>query len=168
MRMIFVGLMAAALPFPARAQTPPPVGCPAAVHHQFDFWAGKWIVRDSAGKQVGTSDVTVEASGCALVEHWKDNGGVKGASINYYDPGTQHWNQLWVGGRGGILHLSGALQGNAMVLTGERETAKGHVNDRITWTPLADGRVRQEWVISTDGGSTWQTAFDGYYQRAGG
>ena len=36
---------------------------------------------------------------------------------------------------------------------------------RITWTPLDGGRVRQHWESTTDGGKTWVTAFDGLYTR---
>jgi hypothetical protein len=39
--------------------------------------------------------------------------------------------------------------------------------DRVTWTPNADGSVRQLWEKSADGGATWTTAFDGLYTRAG-
>jgi hypothetical protein len=30
---------------------------------------------------------------------------------------------------------------------------------------LDDGRVRQHWRASKDGGETWVTVFDGYYSR---
>ena len=33
------------------------------------------------------------------------------------------------------------------------------------WQPLPDGRVRQLWESSKDGGETWTVAFDGYYAR---
>jgi len=33
------------------------------------------------------------------------------------------------------------------------------------WMPLQDGRVRQHWEATTDGGKTWTTVFDGYYSR---
>ena len=36
---------------------------------------------------------------------------------------------------------------------------------RIGWTPLHDGRVRQHWETSNDTGKTWTTAFDGYYTK---
>jgi hypothetical protein len=54
-----------------------------------------------------------------------------------------------------------------MVLTGtdKRNSPKGAVLDRITWTPLPDGRVLQQWDISPDGGTIWLVAFKGYYQR---
>jgi len=50
-----------------------------------------------------------------------------------------------------------------MVLSGERNTEEGIDVDRITWVPLEDGRVRQLWNISKDGGATWETAFEGMY-----
>ena len=37
--------------------------------------------------------------------------------------------------------------------------------NEITWTPNADGSVRQHWRISADGGKTWTTSFDGKYVR---
>jgi hypothetical protein len=37
--------------------------------------------------------------------------------------------------------------------------------DRTTLTPLEDGRVRQLIEISTDGGHSWRSIFDGYYSR---
>ena len=37
--------------------------------------------------------------------------------------------------------------------------------DRTTLTPLPDGRVRQVIEWSTDGGETWNIAFDAYYIR---
>jgi hypothetical protein len=52
-----------------------------------------------------------------------------------------------------------------MVLAGERQTPNGKVTDRIVWTPLEDGRVRQVWDMSSDGGRSWQLLFDGLYTR---
>jgi hypothetical protein len=36
---------------------------------------------------------------------------------------------------------------------------------RITWTPNADGTVRQFWDTSDDDGKTWVVSFDGIYRR---
>jgi hypothetical protein len=41
----------------------------------------------------------------------------------------------------------------------------GTIN-RVTWSTLDDGRVRQHWENSTDQGETWTTSFDGYYARS--
>jgi hypothetical protein len=64
-----------------------------------------------------------------------------------------------------VLHLSGSFEKQTMSLSGERQMPKGRVLDRISWTHLPDGRVQQEWNISTDGGQTWKKTFDGYYSR---
>ena len=69
---------------------------------------------------------------------------------------------------GGNLHLRGAFNGTSMVLSGERPGPNGViVQNRIRWTPLADGRVRQTWESSNDGGKTWTVSFDGYYKKKG-
>jgi hypothetical protein len=70
-----------------------------------------------------------------------------------------------VGSGGMVLHLSGTLDDKVMVLSGVRVTPKGQIIDRISWTPLTDGRVQQQWNISTDGGQNWTKTFDGFYSR---
>jgi hypothetical protein len=37
--------------------------------------------------------------------------------------------------------------------------------NRITFTPLPDGKVRQEWATSADKGKTWQVSFLGSYEK---
>ena len=52
-----------------------------------------------------------------------------------------------------------------MVLEGETRAENGQVTKhRITWTPNANGTVRQHWE-STDAKGEWSTAFDGLYTR---
>jgi len=39
---------------------------------------------------------------------------------------------------------------------------------RGLWSPLPDGRVRQFFEQSSDGGETWATWFEGFYSRTEG
>ena len=65
---------------------------------------------------------------------------------------------------GGLLLLEGGLVDSKMVLSGTANDASGKpARQRITWQKLSDGRVRQTWESSADGGATWTIAFDGYY-----
>lgn len=162
----------AASPAPPRTSTvasvasPTPTrepACEGPEFRQFDFWIGKWIVRNPEGKEVGRSEISQESAGCAIREQWKGVSGVRGMSINYYDPAERQWHQDWVGGDGAILHLRGGLQDGAMVLSGDTQSREGRVINRITWTPLPNDRVKQEWAISSDDGKTWQTSFVGLY-----
>jgi len=50
---------------------------------------------------------------------------------------------------------------DAAALDAERQLT---IYDRITWTPRADGTVRQLWETSADG-KTWSAIFDGLYSR---
>jgi hypothetical protein len=149
---------------PSPAPTPPPA-CIAPEFRQFDFWLGKWKVTNPQGQLAGTSDVSRQAEGCAIREQWTSASGKGGMSINYYDPVEQKWHQDWVGADGTILHLRGNLKDGAMILSGESKGAKGTVINRITWTPLPDGKVSQQWATSTNTGASWKIAFVGLYEK---
>lgn len=150
----------------ASAQGAAPAPCTGAEFHQFDFWLGRWTVTNPAGKPAGTSVIDRQADGCVVQEHWSGAGGVSGTSLNFYERATGKWNQVWVGGRGVVLRLSGGLQGTSMVLSGDAPGPTGAMqHQRLTFTPLDGGRVRQHWE-SSDDGEHWQTVFDGTYTPA--
>ncbi len=141
--------------------------CRRPEFRSFDFWLGDWEVRSPKGQVLGRDRVRRIADGCGLLESWDGGDGSHGTSINTYDTDLGRWTQRWVGG-GSTLWLVGGLDGAAMVLAGAaaRTTVRGRVLDRITWTPLPDGRVRQVWEISPDAGATWRQAFVGLYRRS--
>jgi hypothetical protein len=165
-RGVVLGVCFALVSAPAPAQQPQP-DCSGPQHRQFDFWAGTWEVTDSAGATVyGTNLVTHEESGCVLRERWTGARGGTGQSLNFFDRGTGRWSQVWVASNGTVLRLEGGLVAGAMFLEGDGRTPAGAaVRNRIVWTPQTDGRVRQVWFVSADGGATWRASFDGWYRR---
>jgi hypothetical protein len=169
--LILAGSPAASAQGTTSATPPPsrPPGCTTPMHRQFDFWIGEWTVTDSARTVVmGSNSVTLEDAGCTIHEHWVAGGPNPGTgqSLNAYDRNTGQWGQDWVGSGGNVAHLRGGLRDGSMVLESEVPLPNGGtMRQRITWTPKPDGRVRQHWETSRDGGKTWQTAFDGWYAR---
>jgi hypothetical protein len=150
----------------ADAQQPRPDACASAQHREFDFWVGEWEVTDSAGRTVyGTNHVNREEASCLVHENWTGSRGGTGQSLNFYNPMKARWEQVWVGSDGLVLQITGGLHGTSMVLEGEALGQDGKpAKQRATWTPQSDGRVRQFWEQSADGGTTWTVAFDGWYR----
>lgn len=164
---IAVLLCTAASVAPAQDETSEkgnPQPCKAAEYRQFDFWIGDWEVRNPDGEIAGHNTIERILDGCALKESWRGAKGSVGYSFNTYDRSHGQWHQTWVDANGLLLRLDGGMDEGSMVLRGEMPTREGGVaKTRISWTPEDDGRVRQHWEASKDGGETWQTVFDGLY-----
>ena len=139
--------------------------CGAAEHRQFDFWLGKWTIVEN-GLDAGTNVIRKALDGCAVTESYAADGFV-GRSLNSYDPATRQWHQHWVDHVGTVLTLFGGIENGSMVMQGSRPLPSGgRIVDRISWTKLARGEVRQLWVFSNDDGATFpNTQFDGLYTR---
>ncbi len=156
-------LLCALVPL-ASAQQPAPCSDPA--YRQFDFWVGKWEVFRPDGKVAGTNRIEKEYGGCVLHERYVTPGRYTGESLNSYDPARKVWHQTWVDNSGMLLLLEGQFNGKSMVLEGKTlDQAAKETKHRITWTPNADGSVRQLWE-STDAKGAWTVAFDGLYKRS--
>jgi hypothetical protein len=142
--------------------------CRAAEHRQFDFWLGDWTVSDANGRALGTNRIESLEDGCVMQEHWASaRGGITGTSLTAFDVDLRRWHQTWMDSGGNVALLDGGSIDGRIVLFGDTFGSNGHLHhrNRISWIPLADGRVRQWWEQSTDDGKTWSTVFDGYYAR---
>ncbi len=133
---------------------------------QFDFWLGDWRVEDPGGTYAGDNRIRKAELGCVLIENWTSRDGGTGMSLNYFDPVSGQWVQNWVG-LNLLIDLRGGLVDGAMVLEGTVHYYRDGKTSpmRGTWTPLPDGRVRQHFEHSADGGTTWTTWFDGFYTK---
>jgi hypothetical protein len=58
-----------------------------------------------------------------------------------------------------LLQLDGGIRDGAMEMQGRL----GESEQKIRWTPRADGTVLQEWDQSGDGGASWTNLFGGLY-----
>jgi tetratricopeptide (TPR) repeat protein len=135
-------------------------------NREFDFWVGEWDVKSPAGALLGQSSVQSIIESCVVYENWTGNTGYVGKSFNFYNPTRKKWQQTWVDGQGQALEFFGEIKEGSMAYTGEAPGADGKTQlQRLTFTPRADGTVRQFWETSDDGGKTWQVAFEGIYHR---
>ena len=147
--------------------TPTPKSCAAPEHRQFDFWIGEWTVTQPEGRTVGTNRISKILGGCALREEWTGVSGGSGTSLNMYDAARRRWHQTWVDDKGNVLLLDGEFKRGTMALEGDAPDSDGKMTrQRIVWSPLSGGRVRQLWESSADDGKSWKVKFDGTYTRS--
>jgi len=141
------------------------------VHQQgfqdFDFWIGEWDVHLANGTLAGSNIVKPVERSCALTEHWTNANSGTGMSINYLDKASNEWVQVWHGEDGSQIIIRGGLTDDGMALAGYINYVGNGTTApfRGLWTPLPDGRVRQYFEQSNDGGSTWVPWFEGFYTR---
>lgn len=166
--MFTLGLMLAMALQDAPAEpAPAPPSCATAEHQAFDFWLGEWDVYPAGqADPVATSRIEKVSAGCAIRETWMPLRGGGGASLSAYDPATQTWHQLWVGGRPGRVFFEGGPDDGTMVLTGYwgEDPAGNPLLVRMTYTPNEDGSVRQYGQSSADHGGSWTDSFDLIYR----
>jgi len=67
---------------------------------------------------VGDNSIEKMESNCVLREHWASSDGkFSGTSMNFFNPKTGQWEQLWVDSSGNHLKLEGNRTKNQMILT---------------------------------------------------
>lgn len=137
--------------------------------NDWGFWQGDWRVMAGPDKDLlaGHNTITPIENGCAFMEKWEGQGGSSGQSLNYFNPVTGKWRQVWVAPPGYMIDIEGGLKDGSMVLEGEifyfaREL---RFPFRGTWTPNADGSVRQYFQQFDPETETWNDWFDGKYIR---
>jgi hypothetical protein len=133
----------------------------------FDFWLGEWNVysNDDARQLQGTNSISKHHKNCLIMENWTNLQGGTGSSMNYYDAVEDQWRQLWVAGGYSIDYSGGLDASGCMVLNGKinyYDTGKSHAF-RGTWTPAADGSVRQLFEQQDPESQEWTVWFDGLY-----
>ena len=133
----------------------------------FDFWVGEWDVHLANGTPAGSNIIERIERGCALTEHWTSASGGTGMSVNYLDKASDEWVQIWNAEGGSQIIIRGGLTDDGMAMEGYINYVGNGTTApfRALWTPLPDGRVRQYFEQSNDGGNTWVPWFEGFYTR---
>jgi hypothetical protein len=148
-------------------QSPPP-SCAAPAFRALDFWVGEWEVSDTGGHVVAKSSIGRSHAGCSITEHWMPLQGPDGESISWYTAKDSSWHQQWVGGGGWIARFAGKAHDGVVTITETESSLPAAAGkNRMSYTLLPDGRVKQLVDNTTDGGKTWTTQFVGYYRKAG-
>ena len=164
MRPVLITLLSAAML--SAAGSPPAEPCATAERHELDFMIGNWLVRDPAGKAIGTATVARAYAGCVLIETWRDAGsGRASLGIIGFELESGTWRRDFLDSAGVVLSLAGRVEGTALAMSGNEYRAEGVRSHRVRWTSRAGGGIDQRWQISADGGRSWQLRQQGAFER---
>lgn len=137
---------------------------------QFDFWIGEWdaYVRGT-DNLAGKSKIELASGGCMILENWTSVGApFNGKSMNFVDPVSGKWKQIWVGSGGvnATEFLNGEYRDGAMRFEHETVNPQG-VKQKVHFYFFNEGpdQVRQFHETSIDDGKTWTTTYDFTYKR---
>ncbi|TGY87644.1 hypothetical protein E5163_14520 [Marinicauda algicola] len=145
-----------------------PQGCGAyPAHDDFDFWVGDWNVYGRDGRFAGQNFISRRSGGCLLLEEWFSAGGGDGTSMNYVDPATGDWRQIWMSANLYIDYSGGLNAAGQMQLDGEityfNDEGSSSAAFRGVWTPLENGHVIQHFKQYDAEAETWNDWFIGSY-----
>jgi Tetratricopeptide repeat len=137
---------------------------------QFDFWIGEWDAYVSGTNNLaGHSKIERASGGCMILENWTSAGTpFSGKSMNFVDPVSQKWKQVWVGSNGinASEFINGEYRDGAMRFECDSTSLQG-VKTLIHFYFFNQGpdQMRQFHETSNDGGKTWATTYDFTYKR---
>ncbi len=149
------------------SETPTPAFCSTDTgFNDFDFWLGNWRVTTMKdGSYAGSNQITKIEDGCLIMETWKGAHGTSGTSMNYYNPATKVWRQVWVDNAGYSIDYSGGLENGAMVLVGTfyAHATGAEIPIRGIFEPMEDGDVRQIFEVQNKETGEWTRNWDARY-----
>ena len=150
------------------AEDSQPFSCEdSAVHRAFDFWVGDWDVYVD-GELRSRSIISRRQNGCLIHENYNSLSGWHGESMNFVDPATGKWRQVWVDQDAGLVTYEGEFRDGAMRMHGRWTFRDGRYElARVSWTELPDGGVEHKLEHSKDEGKSWYLFFLGLYRPHG-
>lgn len=136
---------------------------------QFDFWIGEWDAYvTGSDKLAGHSSIQLASGGCMILENWTSVGQpFSGKSMNFVDPTTLKWKQIWVGSNGlnATEFLNGEYHDGAMRFEYETKHPDGKTQFvKFHFYNTSKDEVRQLHQTSDDAKS-WVTTYDFTYKR---
>ena len=141
----------------------------------FDFWIGEWDLYVNGTKRLaGRSRIDRISGGCGILENYTSNSGLlagpyEGKSINFFDPSTGKWKQVWAGSSHDVTYFDGGeYRDSAMRFTYRRTDQQGRtIEGDFIFYHLGPNKLRQFQDQTTDGGKTRQVVYDFIYVRKG-
>lgn len=138
-----------------------------APYRDLDFLVGDWQFFMMDGTQIAEQTYTQREQGCLILEDWKTLDGETGTGMNFVDPATGKWRQVWMSPRFHIDY-SGELNAKGeLVLEGRIYPNNGQPSSAVKgiYTKNPDGSVTKEFLMLDEKTKAWNRFFMGVARK---
>lgn len=157
---------------PVQAQTEngsdiPVCGADASPYRDLDFLVGEWEFFLEDGTKLAEQTYFKREEGCLILEDWRTVTGETGTGMNFVDPATGRWRQVWMSPNFHLDYSGTVDEKGILTLEGRMYPNNGAPGAQIrgVYTPLEDGSVTKEFLMRADDDDEWRQFFIGVARR---
>ncbi len=141
--------------------------------HDFDFWIGRWSVRNERlkGRLCGSTEWETFPAACEArflpgglgnIDSFDAGGwrpGFVGMTVRLFDRAKGRWSIYWADNVRGVFDppVVGGFTDGVGIFEGDDQHEGTPVRVRFIWTHETPRTARWEQAFSPDGGATWET-----------
>ncbi|MEM9495961.1 MAG: hypothetical protein AAGA09_08145 [Pseudomonadota bacterium] len=132
-------------------------------YRDLDFLVGDWEFFTLDGRKIADQTYHGREAGCLVLEDWQTLSGDTGTGMNFVDPFTGKWRQVWMSPRFHIDYSGGVSGDGVFTLEGRMfsNDAAGASAIRGVYTRQDDGSVTKEFLRRDDDTQDWKRFFIG-------
>jgi hypothetical protein len=136
-------------------------------YRDLDFLVGSWEFFTQDGKKIADQTYSSRGQGCLILEDWTELSGATGTGMNFVDPTTGKWRQVWMSSSFHIDYSGGLSEKGHFVLEGHIYPNNGGPASAFkgVYIQQSDGSVTKEFLIYDGKTKTWQRFFIGVARR---
>ena len=137
-------------------------------YRDLDFLVGTWNFFNLEDQKIADQSYQLLEDGCLILENWRTLGGQTGRGMNFVDPFTGKWRQVWMSSNFFIDASGKLIEPGRFVLLGQMYSN----NDKIpaqyqgVYSRLEDGTIRKTFFRRAHSGEPWQQFFGGVAERS--
>lgn len=137
-------------------------------YRDLDFLVGNWEFFTLDGKKIANQTYSKKEKGCLILEDWQTVWGETGTGMNFVDPATKKWRQVWMSPRYHIDYSGGMTDSGDFVLEGMIYPNNGQDSSAVRgiYSQKSDGSVTKEFLKYDKTSKEWKQFFIGVARKA--
>lgn len=138
-----------------------------APYRDLDFLVGHWEFFMLDGNKIADQVYSKKEQGCLILEDWSTLTGETGTGMNFVDPATGKWRQVWMSPRFHIDYSGGLNEKGDFILEGRMYPNNGRASSAVrgVYSKQADGSVTKEFLIYHETVKEWKRFFIGVARK---